>query len=230
MSRGLYGDLFGDRFPLPWQMSLAERFFLIATLEHLKPRVAIEIGIAQGGSLQVLAANATQVYALDTDPTTPTRLAQFTNVDFRIGEAHLTLPPLLAELHAAETRYPFVLIDGNHETDCVRRDIQALLSVPPLDTTYVFMHDVFNPACREGIRTAGWETCPHAHWVNLDVVPGVLHTPANTSALEREMWGGFAVAILHPEVRQRPLTISAQQEMVFRQALAVSAHRLEPRS
>src|SRR5262245_44852936 len=81
VSRGLFGDLFGDRFPLPWQMSLAERFVLIATLEHLKPRVAIEIGSAGGGSLQVLAANATQVYALDSDPTTPARLAQFTNVD-----------------------------------------------------------------------------------------------------------------------------------------------------
>ena len=225
MSRGLFGDLFGDRFPLPWQMSLAERFVLIATLEHLKPRVAIEIGSAGGGSLQVLAANATQVYALDSDPTTPTRLAQFTNVDFRIGEAHETLPPLLAELHAAGTPYPFVLIDGNHQAAYVRRDIQALLSIPPLGTTYVFLHDVFNPECREGIRTAGWETCPYAHWVALDVVPGVFLTLPNTFKVDREMWGGFALAILHPQPRQRPLTISAPQEAVFQQVLAVSAHR-----
>jgi hypothetical protein len=47
MSRNLWTDLFATRYPLPWQMSDAEKFVLITMLEHLQPDVAIEIGTAR---------------------------------------------------------------------------------------------------------------------------------------------------------------------------------------
>src|SRR5262245_65410851 len=106
--QGLYDDLSGARYPLQWQMPDLERIVMIEILEHLRPRVAIEVGCAQGGSLQVISALAEKVYALDIDPTVPHRLAQFSNVEFRIGPSQETLPTLLAELHQAQMPCSFM--------------------------------------------------------------------------------------------------------------------------
>lgn len=220
---GWYSDFFA-RYPLPWKMTAAERFALIGLLDVVRPSCAIEIGSAQGGSLQVLSSVAAKVYSLDVDPTTPTRLGQFPNVEFRIGDSRVTLPRLLGELRAAGTAYPFVLIDGDHRADGVRQDIASVLSVPPLTRTYVLMHDGFNPDCRLGIRTAGWEACPFVHEVELDFVQGWYHMPNDGTQLAHQMWAGFALAVLEPHVRGHQLTIGQSQRFTFERMAEVSAH------
>jgi hypothetical protein len=226
---GWYKDLF-DRYPLPWKMTVAERFILLGLLDHLRPSCAIEVGTAGGGSLQVLSAAAGKVYSLDIDPTTPDRLRGFPNVEFRIGDSRETLPRLLDELRAQRTPYPFVLIDGDHRADGVRRDIGCLLTAPPPTRTYVLMHDSFNPDCREGIRTAGWEACPFVHEVELDVVPGWFHLPDDGTNLTHEMWAGFALAVLAPHARAHRLVIGESQGLTFLRMAEVSAHRAAWRS
>lgn len=219
--QSLYDLLFKARYPLSWQMSELERMTLITILEHLKPAVAIEVGAAQGGSLQVLSALAERVYSLDVDPTVPHRLGHFPNVEFRIGDSSETLAVLLRELRAQQRPCPFILIDGDHRTEAVKRDVRALLSVPPLVTTYVLFHDSFNPQCREGIRTADW-SAPHAHYVELDFVQGSFY--GDETRLPRQMWAGFALAILSPEPRKGALSVWANQEAVFREMYRLSAH------
>jgi cephalosporin hydroxylase len=55
-------------------MSPAEQVAMLFLLEHLRPKVAIEIGTRFGGSLQVLAKNCERVCSLDIDPEVPRRL------------------------------------------------------------------------------------------------------------------------------------------------------------
>lgn len=223
---GYFVDVF-DRYPLPWQMTVAERFALIGLLDVVRPSCAIEIGTADGGSLQVIAAAAGKVYALDTDATIPDRLPHFPNVEFRIGDSRQTLPRLLAELEASGTRYQFVLIDADHRADMVREDIASLLRVRPLTRTYILLHDSFNPECRAGIRDAGWEACPFVHEVELDFVQGWYHVPDDhRKHLANQMWAGFALAVLEPQDRHRPLVIRESQGFTFSRMAEVSAHAL----
>src|SRR5215469_5086572 len=52
---------------LDWMMSPSEKVALIFLLEHLRPKVAIEIGTKYGGSLQVLAQLCDRVCSIDVD-------------------------------------------------------------------------------------------------------------------------------------------------------------------
>ncbi len=222
---GWYQELFAG-YPLPWKMTVAERFAFVGLLNTIRPSCAIEVGSAEGGSLQVLSSVARKVYSLDVDPTTPARLGQFPNVEFRIGDSSSTLPQLLGELKAAGTPWPFVLIDGDHRADGVRRDINAVLGVPPLTRTYVLMHDTFNPECRSGIRSAGWDACRFVHEVELDFVQGWYHMPNDGTQLTDQMWAGFALAVLEPHPRQHALVVGESQRLTFEHMSSLSAQRL----
>src|SRR4051812_27377118 len=48
-----------------WQMSPGERAAFEGVLAQLQPRLAIEIGTAEGGSLERIAANSADVHAVD---------------------------------------------------------------------------------------------------------------------------------------------------------------------
>ena len=218
-------NLFSSRYPLQWQMTPAERLALIGLVNAIHPARAIEVGTAQGGSLQVLADGAGRVHALDIDPTVTERLSRFSNVEFIVGDSAETLPKLLARLHADGTPAEFVLIDGNHAYDGVKRDINAVLQYPPLSPTYVVMHDSFNPSCRRGIRDAGWAASPYVHSVELDFIQGWYHTPADGAHIDKQMWGGFALAILSPERRTHVLEVKESQLPTFSRMYEISRHR-----
>src|SRR5690348_6240653 len=57
--------------PLPlthdagWQMSFGERAALEGVLAQLRPRLAVEIGTAEGGSLERIAAYSEEVHSID---------------------------------------------------------------------------------------------------------------------------------------------------------------------
>src|SRR5204863_5086630 len=83
-----------------WQMSFGDRAALEGLLAQCRPRLAIEIGTADGGSLERVAAYSEEVHSFDlARPTgTPGELA---NVSFHEGDSHVVLPEFLAELAAA---------------------------------------------------------------------------------------------------------------------------------
>jgi len=164
------------------------------------------VGTYHGGSLSLISQYSKMVFSIDIDETIPSRLS-FPNVSFLTGSSHLILPVLLRELDQAGIPVDFVLIDGDHSTDGVKRDIRCLLHYVPKKPLFVALHDSFNPGCRQGMLEAGWEESPYCHWVDLDLVPGKL---ANG-----ELWGGLAVAYFLPEPRTAALQIHRGAQEMF---------------
>lgn len=196
-----------------WLMSPAEQAMMLYLLERLRPKVAIEIGTRFGGSLQVLAEYCDHIYSLDIDPDVPARLeGQFSNVSYLIGPSDQTLPQLIDRLHREKSEVGFVLVDGDHSAEGVRKDMENLLRIQPLNELYIIMHDSFNPIVRRGLMAVDWAACPYVHRVELDLVPGFV-----TSQREflDQLWGGLALAVLEPEPRIGDLQITAWSQLTY---------------
>jgi hypothetical protein len=204
------------RFDLHWQMTNCERFALQGLLQRLSPELAIEIGTYQGGSLQVLSNFSERVISVDIDPAVGRDLCgKFKNVEFVSGDSAVLLPDLIERLNAKGENVGFILIDGDHSSEGVKRDIEAVLRLKPHGRVVIVMHDSFNPGCRTGMRMADWSGCPHVHWVELDFIPGVYHYKAHDTAPPRSLWGGFACAILEAQPREGLLTVGESQRELF---------------
>ena len=179
-----------------WMMSPAEQMGMFYLLDRLRPKVAIEIGTRFGGSLQVVSQFADRVYSLDIDPAVTQRLeGAFPNVEYLIGSSDQTLPPLIDRLNAEEAPLGFALVDGDHSSEGVRKDIDNLLRFKPKVPLYIIMHDSFNPICRDGLRRAAWADCPYVHAVELDFVAGTVNSAPTFAG---ELWGGLALGISCP--------------------------------
>jgi hypothetical protein len=199
-----------------WMMAPAEQMAMVYLLERLMPKVAIEIGTRFGGSLQVLSRFSERVYSLDIDPEVPRRMqGRFPNVEFLIGPSDQTLPPLLDRLQSEGAEVSFVLVDGDHSAEGVRKDIESLVRLRPTVDLYVVMHDSFNPECRRGLRDAEWASCPYVHAVELDFVPGCVNP---SPAFRGQLWGGLALGILKPQPRRGGLEVVARSELTYRAA------------
>ena len=83
-----------------WQMQQGERFALEGLLAQLRPRLAIEVGTFEGGSLRRIATYAEHVHAFDVDPKVAELAGEFDNVTFHIGDSAELLPLVLADLGA----------------------------------------------------------------------------------------------------------------------------------
>lgn len=215
---GLYAPFGG--YEARWWMTFTERLALIGLLHLIKPRLSIEIGTHYGGSLAVIAHYSERVFALDLDPTIPERLRDFRNVEFVIGDSAQTLPTLLEKIVSENLPLDFVLIDGDHSKAGVRRDCQQFVGYCPLQTTYIVMHDSYNPQVRAGIESAGWQNSPHVHALALDFVRGV---PRRKGFLT-EMWGGFALSVLNAHGRQHPLIVDRRRSWLYGWQVLTSVH------
>jgi hypothetical protein len=219
------GPMFMARdFPLKWMMARWEQYALLNLLDVARPAVSVEVGTADGGSLQVVATASDKVYSIDMDPACREKLSPlFPNVEFRTGGSAELLPQLLRDIAGRQEPLGFVLIDGDHSAEGVRRDIEAVLSFTPTRPLYVVCHDSFNPNCREGMRRVQWQACERLHYVELDFVPGVL-CDDRPGVEDRSMWAGLAVAVLRPEKRDGPLVVSEDHRMLFQAALSRSRY------
>jgi hypothetical protein len=220
-----FPDLIEPDCRLHWQMSTCERFALAGLLQRLRPELSLEIGTYMGGSLQALAKYSHRVISIDIDPQVAVKLSPlFPNTDFRSGDSATLLPDLIRDINLGPTSPAFVLIDGDHSREGVRRDIEALLGLKPRQQTVVILHDSFNPECRAGMRAANWAACPNVHEVELDYVPGIFHEKAYDTAEARTMWGGLACAILEPFPRTHELVMRECQRGLFETVLKNSSH------
>lgn len=199
---------------LHWSMSPAEQVGLIYLLEKRKPDVAIEIGTRFGGSLQVISRLSRKVYSLDIDPGVRERLAgRFPNVEYLTGPSDQTLPPLLEKLQGEGADLGFALIDGDHSTEGVRKDIDHVLKWKPSAPLDIVMHDSFNAVCRRGLRAAAWGACKYIDFVDLDFVPGAVNMARDYFG---QLWGGLALARMLPKQRSGRFEITARGEESFR--------------
>lgn len=210
-----------------WEMTDAERLALAGLLSDLRPECAVEVGVYRAGSLSVLSRFCKKVYALDIDPACAAHFQdRFTNVEFVTGNSSETLPQVLTRIESAQEKLGFVLIDADHSRDGVLRDINNVLRHTPTQPLYILMHDSFNPECRRGMKEANWVSHPNVHIVDLDFVTGRFVTAEEPDS-QRQMWCGFALAVLLPEPRNGKLVIHENESLMFRTAMRHSVYRMQ---
>jgi hypothetical protein len=180
-------EIFEDRV---WQMSLGERAAIEGVLAQLRPLLAIEIGSMEGACLRRIAAYAQEVHSFDLTPPT---LALPDNVTLHTGDSHELLPEFLAELAAAGRTVDFVIVDGDHTPDGVRRDLEDLLDSPSLARTVILIHDTANERVRAGLDAVRFAAWPKVARVELDWLPGQLFAEP---ALHNELWYGLGLVLV----------------------------------
>ncbi len=182
-----------------WQMTLGERFAIEGVLSQLRPRLSIETGTAQGGSLRRLAEHSAEVHAFDIVPEVKDLEAEFDNVTIHIGDSTTVLPDVLGALTAEGRHVDFALIDGDHTPQGVQRDILAVLDSGACTRTVVIFHDTANDDVRAGLEAVGLPDHPKVALCMLDFVPGYLVVEDHPQ-YSHAAWNGLGLVILD-EVR-----------------------------
>jgi hypothetical protein len=220
--------LFGIDPNVEWQMETSEQMCLLALAQKLRPECVVEVGSRFGGSMQIFSRYAKRVISCDIDPTCHERFGhKYPNAEFIVGPSQQTLAPLLARLQQEQVQLSMMLIDGDHTFTGIQGDIHALREYRPACPLHVIMHDSFNPFMRRGIRAARWSENPYVHSVEIDFITGIMHFKKN---YYRQMWGGFALAIMKPERRTGPVVMTAKSESLFRSSTRTSAHTIPGRA
>ncbi|MGH2961509.1 MAG: class I SAM-dependent methyltransferase [Solirubrobacterales bacterium] len=174
-----------------WQMALGERAALEGIVGQLSPGLAIEIGTAEGRSLATIAANSTEVHAIDL--TRELLADEPANAHFHQGDSRTVLPELLTGFAAEGRNVDFVLVDGDHSSDGARSDLETILASPAVARTVILVHDSFNPEVRSGIESARPAEHPKVIGFDPDFVQGRL---GKLGPFANQMLGGFALVIV----------------------------------
>jgi Methyltransferase domain len=179
-----------------WQMQQGERFALDSLLAALRPRLAIEVGTFQGGSLRRIAGHADHVHAFDLDPNVSELSGELDNVSFHIGDSAEHLPRVLADLAGEGAHVDFALVDGAHTRSAVRADGAALLAADACRQTVIVFHDSANAEVRAGLEDLKLPEHPKVALALLDCVPGYLVQAHHDADLVGEAYNGLALIVL----------------------------------
>lgn len=175
----------------PWQMTIGERAGLEGVLAQLRPTLAIEIGTAEGGSLTRVAAHSDEVHSFDlVDPQLP--VAGLDHVHLHIGDSHELLPMFLAELAVERRNVDFVLVDGDHSAEGVRRDIVNLLDSDAIGETVIVLHDTINEEVRAGMDAVDYRSYDKVRLYEPDAIPGTMSLHPSYLG---QMWGGLGLIV-----------------------------------
>ena len=155
-----------------WMMQPGERAALDGLLAAVEPSLSIEIGSYRGGSLQSISARSDRVHAFDLKRQPDLTTIRFPNVVFHIGDSHVTLPKVLRQLAASGANVDFVLVDGDHSIEGVRRDVLDLLESPCVGRTVILLHDTLDTRVRAGLDGIDFEAHDKVAYVDLDFVQG----------------------------------------------------------
>jgi hypothetical protein len=206
----LYGKCLIDN----WQMADSERLAMTGLLARHKPRCSIEVGTYCGGSLSLISQYSEVVFSIDIDPAVADTFKYFANVSFLTGQSGDILPLLFQALDEAAMPVDFILLDGEHSAEGVRRDIGCVLNYVPKKPLFVVIHDSFNPECRRGILEASWGKSPYAAWLDVDFVPGRI--VENGGLFDGQLWGGLALAYFLPVRRQGQFVPTCSAQSMFK--------------
>lgn len=175
-----------------WQMSPGERAAVKGLLADVQPKLAIEIGTGSGGSLRRIASVAARVHAFDL-AVPAADVAELRNVTVHTGDSHVLLPRALADFAENGLNVDFVLVDGDHTTEGVRRDVEDLLGSPAITDTLVVLHDTANTEVRAGLDAIDYPAYPKIVWVDLDWVPGFMF---REGPFTNQTWGGLGIILI----------------------------------
>ena len=183
-----------------WQMMPWEKIALTGVLSRIRPKGAIEVGVYYGGSLSLTAPYCDEIVAIDIDPAVHDRFRKPENAEIWITPSDQGIPAAFAHFSSKGVPVNYVLIDGDHSTAGVVRDIELVLAQRPTEPMVVLMHDSGNPDTRAGILAVDWAKNPYLQFVDLDFVPGQIIEHAVVDG-KGEIWGGIALALLTPTLR-----------------------------
>lgn len=182
-------EIFSDSV---WQMTLGERAAMEGVLAQRKPRRAIGIGTAGGRSLRRIAAHAEEVHSFDLVPPRAA-VEEMPNVTLHTGDSHQLLPETLERFAEESRNVDFVLVDGDHSADGVRRDLDDLLSSPAVADTVILVYNVTNEQVRSGVDAVRYAAYPKVAHVNLDFVPGYM---SREPERRHELRGGLGLVMV----------------------------------
>ncbi|MFZ1155410.1 MAG: class I SAM-dependent methyltransferase [Solirubrobacteraceae bacterium] len=174
-------------------MSFGERAALEGVLSHLRPKLSIEIGTAEGGSLDRISIHSEEVHSFDLVSPQLSSAAEATHVTVHTGDSHEMLPRELERLSEEGRNVDFVLVDGDHSSDGVRQDIEDLLNAAAVASTVILIHDTTNPTVRAGLDAVHYAAWPKVAHVDLDFVAGYMF---KEKRLKHELWGGLGLVLV----------------------------------
>ena len=178
--------------PSPWQMTFGERAALEGILAQLRPATAIEIGTAEGGSLQRIAHHSGRVHSFDLVAPQP-QAAALENVTFHTGDSHVLLPEVLQRIRGRRGRCRVVLVDGDHTADGAERDLRDLLASDAIRRTVIVLHDTLNDLVRDGLGRIDYAAEPKVVYADLDFIAGHL---GYGGPFHHELWGGLGMVVV----------------------------------
>jgi hypothetical protein len=183
-----------------WMMQLGERFAFEGLLSQLRPRLAVEVGTWEGGSLRRIAAHAEEVHAFDINERAQRHADALPNATLHLGDSAQLLPEVLAGLHAAGREVDFALVDGLHTYDAVTADARALLESPACVRTVIVFHDSAHAEVRRALEDLDLRANPKVGMAVLDFVPGyvVRDDPALGQEIRGRAFNGLALVVLDP--------------------------------
>jgi hypothetical protein len=173
------------------QMSFGERAALEGILAQVRPRVAIEIGTAEGGTLARIAAYSTEVHSIDLVHT-PVAVELGAHVKLHTGPSAEILPQLLSRLHDSGASVDFALVDGDHSFAGVVNDIRLLLGSPATARSVILVHDSMNEEIRAGIESIKLDDYDKVVYHEPDFVPGYVYREGSA---RHSAWGGICLII-----------------------------------
>jgi hypothetical protein len=171
-------------------MSRGEQAAIEGMLAGLRPRLAIEIGTAEGAGARFIASRAEELHVFDLEPPA---LEMPENVFVHAGDSHQLLPHVLAQLAEEGRNVDFAVVDGDHTPAGVRQDIEDLLDSPAVGRTAILIHDVANERVRLGVDAVRFAAWPKVAYVHLDWIPGQLF---REPALLHELWYGLGLVLV----------------------------------
>ncbi len=137
---------------LPQEIKALHKF-----LDTSRPNTSLEIGRYRNGSLEIIAKYSKFTYSIDPVPP-PYRVPLTSQIIGTSPEEVYNLPEITID---------FAFIDGDHSTQAVSQDIEAVLSLGP---KHIILHDSFMPSVREAIETYEWNN----YTPEIDWVPGIV--------------------------------------------------------
>jgi hypothetical protein len=211
-------SFYSDLNPM-WLMDHNDRAGIYMLLQLSRPRVILEIGARFAGTTALFSQVAEHVYVVDIDPGVRDRCKPLSNVTVMIGNSPDIIPGLIDRMNAQHGGWDFALVDGDHTTAGVRKDLNALIACRPLRRAYVTMHDSFNPECRKGILQAEWDR-PWVQTVEVDFTMGSIMPQPHVYG---GMWGGIALAELSNLARKGPRSVTQTGQLSFEAAVRYQA-------
>jgi hypothetical protein len=195
-----------------WQMRYGERFALEGVVSVVRPELAIEVGTAGGGSLRRIAAHSREVHAFDRAPVVAEVVAAIPNASAQIGDSRETLPAALADFERAGRNVDFALVDGDHTSEGVRHDLQALLESAACRRTVVLVHDTANEDVRRGIEELDLPSHPKVALALPDFFPGTL--VVKDHVYSRQCWNGLGLLMIEAGREPGPAFVDAVHEPI----------------